>query len=58
MGHTALTLTQLQILQLGMSLLIFFPFTIFVMGISVKTDYLWAALCLVGAAYFISGGCN
>ena len=55
-GHTALTLTQLQILQLGISLLIFIPFAIFVMGSPVKTDYLWASLCLVGAAYFIFRG--
>ena len=55
-GHTELTLTQLQILQVGMSLLIFIPFTVMVMGRPVKTDYLWASFCLVGAAYFIFRG--
>ncbi len=55
-GHTELTLTQLQILQIGMSLLIFIPFTVFVMGSPVKTDYIWASFCLVGAAYFIFRG--
>ena len=55
-GHTELTLTQLQILQIGMSLLIFIPFTVFVMGSPVKTYYIWASLCLVGAAYFIFRG--
>ena len=55
-GHTVLTLSQLQILQVGMSLLIFVPFTIFVMNEPIKMDYIWAALCLIGAAYFIFRG--
>jgi hypothetical protein len=55
-GHAELTLSQLQILQVGMSLLIFVPFSILVMGTPVRTDYLWAALCLIGAAYFIFRG--
>ena len=55
-GYSALTLSQLQILQVGMSLLIFIPFAVFVMGTPVKTDYLWASLCLAGAAYFIFRG--
>jgi len=52
-GHTELTLSQLQIMQIGMSLLIFMPFAILVMGNPIKTDYVWASLCLVGAAYFV-----
>ena len=55
-GHLELTLSQLQVLQVGMSLLIFIPFAIFVMGQPVKLDYVWAALCLLGAAYFIFRG--
>jgi len=55
-GHTEMTLSQLQILQVGMSLLIFIPFTIFIMGEGVKMDYIWAACCLLGAAYFIFRG--
>ena len=55
-GHTVLTLSQLQILQVGMSLLIFVPFTIFVMNEPIKLDYIWAAFCLLGAAYFIFRG--
>lgn len=55
-GHTELNLSQLQILQIGMSLLIFIPFAIFVMGNSVKLDYIWAAVCLLFAAYFIFRG--
>ncbi len=55
-GHEQLTLSQLQILQVGMSLLLFIPFTIFIMRQPIKLDYLLAALCLVGAAYFIFRG--
>ncbi len=52
-GSQELTLTQLQIIQIGMSLLMFIPFSIFVMNKPIKLDYLWAAFCLVGAAFFI-----
>lgn len=52
-GYQEMTLAQLQILQVSMSLVLFIPFTILVMGTPVKLDYLWAALCLIGAAYFI-----
>lgn len=52
-GSQALTLTQLQIIQVGFSLLLFIPFSIFVMNKPVKMDYIWAACCLGGAAFFI-----
>ncbi len=52
-GSTALSLFQLQILQVGMSLLMFVPFAIFIMNQPFKTDYYWAAICMGGAAYFI-----
>jgi len=52
-GSEELTLTQLQIIQIGMSLIMFVPFSIFIMNKPIKLDYLWAAFCLVGAAFFI-----
>ena len=52
-GHSEYSLAQLQVLQVGISLLMFIPFTIIVMDQPIKTDYIWAAMCLVGAAYFI-----
>lgn len=55
-GHTVLTLSQLQILQVGMSLLLFMPFAVVVMRRPVGLDYVWASLCLIGAAYFIFRG--
>lgn len=55
-GHTQLSLSKLQIIQVGMSLIIFIPFSIFVMKEPIRMDYIWAAGCLVGAAYFIFRG--
>ena len=52
-GFQVMTLAQLQILQVGMSLLLFIPFAIFVMDKPPRLDYLWAGLCLIGAAFFI-----
>jgi len=52
-GFQVMSLAQLQILQIGMSLLLFIPFTIFVMDRPPRLDYVWAGLCLLGAAFFI-----
>ena len=47
------TLGQLKILQEVITLVVFVPFAIYYMGEGLKLDYLWAALCMVGAVYFI-----
>ena len=52
-GYTALTLGQLKILQEIITLSVFVPFAALYMREPLKLDYLWAALCLVGAAYFM-----
>ena len=52
-GSEILTLSELQILQVGMSLIMFIPFSIVFMGKGIKLDYLWAMLCLMGAAFII-----
>jgi uncharacterized protein len=52
-GYTALSLPQLKILQEVITLSVFVPFTLFYMGESIKLDYLWAGLCIIGAVYFI-----
>lgn len=52
-GYTALTLGQLKILQEIITLSVFVPFAVLYMKEPLKLDYLWAALCLVGAAYFM-----
>ncbi len=52
-GYTALDLGQLKVLQEIVTLSVFVPFAVLYMGQPLKLDYLWAALCLMGAAYFI-----
>ena len=51
-GHGALSLAQLKILQEAITLVVFVPFAVLYMKQPLKLDYLWAALCLMGAVYF------
>jgi hypothetical protein len=51
-GYTAMTLTQLKVLQEAVTLLVFVPFAVMFMRQPVKLDFLWSGLCLVGAVYF------
>jgi uncharacterized protein (DUF486 family) len=55
-GYTALSLPQLKILQEAITLSVFVPFAILYMNQPVKLDYLWAALCIMGAVYFVFRG--
>jgi hypothetical protein len=48
-----LSLSQLKIIQEVITLCVFAPFALFYMHQPIKLNYLWAALCLVGAVYFI-----
>jgi uncharacterized protein (DUF486 family) len=52
-GFTTLSLPQLKILQEAITLAVFVPFAVLYMNQPVKLDYLWAALCILGAVYFI-----
>jgi uncharacterized protein (DUF486 family) len=52
-GYTALSLGQLKILQEAITLFVFVPFAILYMKQPPKLDFLWAALCIMGAVYFI-----
>jgi uncharacterized protein len=52
-GYTAMTLPQLKILQEVITLSVFVPFMLLYMRQPLKLDYLWAALCMLGAVYFI-----
>lgn len=47
------TVGQLKIMQEVITLTVFVPFAVFYMNEPLKLDYLWAALCMVGAVYFI-----
>jgi hypothetical protein len=48
-----ITLAQLKIMQEVITLVVFVPFAVWYMQQPLKLDYLWAALCLVAAVYFI-----
>jgi len=52
-GFTVLSLAQLKILQEVITLVVFVPFAMLFMGATLKLDYLWAGLCMMGAVYFI-----
>ena len=52
-GYTRLTLPQLKILQEVITLVVFVPFALLYMGKPLKLDYVWAALCILGAVYFV-----
>lgn len=52
-GYTVLSVGQLKILQEIITLSVFVPFAVFYLKEPLKTDYLWAGLCLLGAAYFV-----
>jgi uncharacterized protein (DUF486 family) len=46
-------LGQLKILQEAITLTVFVPFALLYMKEPVRLNYLWAAMCLCGAVYFV-----
>jgi uncharacterized protein len=52
-GYAVMSLPQLKILQEAITLLVFVLFVLFYMKQGLKLDYLWAALCIVAAVYFM-----
>ena len=55
-GHSQLSVPQLKILQEVITLSVFAPFSLLYLREPLKLDYLWAGLCLCGAAYFMFRG--
>ena len=55
-GFTVLNFAQLKILQEVINLSVFVPFAFFYLKEPLKLDYLWAAFCILGAAYFVLRG--
>jgi uncharacterized protein (DUF486 family) len=51
--QAGLTVGQLKIMQEVITLSVFLPFAMLYMKEPFKLDYVWAALCMVGAVYFI-----
>ena len=55
-GYGVLNLSQLKIIQEVISLSVFIPFAVLYMDQPFKWDYVWAALCILGAVYFMFRG--
>ncbi len=55
-GFSVMNLPQLKILQEVIALTVFVPFALFYMKQPLRLDFLWAALCLCGAVYFMFRG--
>ena len=53
MGSALYSAPQLKGMQEVITLLVFVPFVVLYMKQPIKLDYLWAALCMLGAVYFI-----
>lgn len=52
-GSQHFSLGQLKVIQEITTMIVFALFAFLYMKHPLKTDYIWAAICLVGAAYFI-----
>ena len=52
-GYSVFSVAQLKILQEAITLTIFVPVALFYLREPLKLDYLWAALCIFGAVYFM-----
>ncbi|HET8866486.1 MAG TPA: DMT family protein [Gracilimonas sp.] len=52
-GYTVMGIGELKILQEVIALTVFVPFALYYMKEPLKLDYLWAALCILGAVFFI-----
>ena len=52
-GYRELSVSQLKIIQEVITLSVFVPFVVLYMRQPLKLDFVWAALCIVGAVYFV-----
>ena len=52
-GFRKLSLAQLKVLQEVITLSVFVPYSIFFMKEPLKLDYVWAALCIFAAVFFV-----
>jgi uncharacterized protein (DUF486 family) len=55
-GHSVMSVPQLKIMQEVITLSVFVPFSLMYLKEPLKLDYVWAGLCLCGAAYFMFRG--
>ncbi|MEM5787505.1 MAG: DMT family protein, partial [Syntrophobacteraceae bacterium] len=56
MGIRYYDIAQLKVIQEIVTMIVFAGFVFFYMKQPLKLDYLWASLCLAGAAYFMFRG--
>jgi uncharacterized protein (DUF486 family) len=52
-GVSEMSLAQLKILQEVVTLTVFVPFVLLYMRQPLRLDFLWAALCILGAVFFM-----
>lgn len=52
-GFQTLSLSQLKVTQEIITMIVFAAFSVIYMKVPITQNFLWAGLCLVGAAYFI-----
>jgi uncharacterized protein (DUF486 family) len=57
-GFTQFSVGQLKIVQEVITLAVFVPFSVYFLRQPLRLDYLWAALCVLGAVYFVFRGAN
>jgi uncharacterized protein (DUF486 family) len=55
-GFGSISLPQLKMLQEVITLSVFVPFSVYYMHQPIRLDFLWAALCLCGAVFFMFRG--
>jgi len=55
-GHAWMNVGQLKILQEVITLTVFVPVAVLYLKEPLRLDYLWAGLCLCGAAFFLFRG--
>ena len=55
-SYTQFSVGQLKILQEVITLTVFLPFSVYFLRQPLRLDYLWAALCVLGAVYFVFRG--
>jgi uncharacterized protein (DUF486 family) len=57
-GYGVMSVAQLKIMQEVITLSVFVPFALIYLREPLKLDYLWAALCILGAVYFMFRGAS
>jgi uncharacterized protein (DUF486 family) len=55
-GYAVLSIGQLKLLQEVITLSVFVPFAVLYLKEPLKLDYLWAAICILAAVYFVFRG--